>query len=328
MEEKRGESFVNLPPGYRFEPYNKELITHYLKPKINGFDLPLNPIHKLDNINVYGPEDLTDIAIRLSFRINGSRPDRKAGDGFWKATGKDHPIKDDDGTLIGHQRSLVYFKGKSNNNKKDKKKNNNHKTHWHMLELRVPDQPKLIPKRKRDHQQDTNTSMRLDYVLCRIYYNRGAKKEIKDVQVKEENKEVEEENIDSHEQEINNQQFSNTSSNPSSVTNNNYQFVGYDYELVNSNNVISYENNNNGLVNNNNNLISYDNYDGMVNGSNLISYDNDGLVSSNNDLISSDNDGLNNSIYAGLQDIVPDFDSFYDKIMTDVLLDQIDFTAY
>ncbi|XP_021730453.1 NAC transcription factor ONAC010-like [Chenopodium quinoa] len=176
MEEKPGESFNNLPPGYRFEPYTKELINHYLKPKINGFDLPMNPIHEVDNINVYGPEDLTARFIpqgkgkskswyfftsRNRKYHDGSRPDKKASDGFWKATGKDHPIIDDDGTLIGHQKSLVYFKGKPNNNKKDKKENNNEKTHWHMLELRVPDQPKLIPKRKRDHQQETNTSMRL-----------------------------------------------------------------------------------------------------------------------------------------------------------------------
>ncbi|XP_021722371.1 NAC transcription factor 25-like [Chenopodium quinoa] len=322
MEEKSGESFDNLPPGYRFEPYTKELINHYLKPKINGFDLPMNPIHEVDNINVYGPEHLTGKGKSISWYFftsrnrkyqNGSRPDRKAGDGFWKATGKDHPIIDDDGTLIEHQRSLVYFKGKPNNNKKDKKENNNEKTQWHMLELRVADQPKLMSKRKRDHPQETNNSMRLDYVLCRIYYHEGAKKEIQDAQVAKENKEVVEsnveENINSHEQEINNEQLSNSSSNTFSVTNNSYHSVGYDYELVNRSS-----------------LICYDNIDGLVDNNNLISYDNnDGLVNSNN-LISYNDDGLNNSIYGDLQDLVPDFDSLYDEIMTEVLIDQIDFT--
>uniref|UniRef100_A0A803LEN2 NAC domain-containing protein n=1 Tax=Chenopodium quinoa TaxID=63459 RepID=A0A803LEN2_CHEQI len=223
MEEKHGKSFDNLPPGYRFEPYIKELINHYLKPKINGLDLPMNPIHELDHINVYGsPEDLTAkfkpqgngknkkwyfFTSRNRKYKNGKRPDRSAGDGYWKATGIDKPVKDDDGTLIGHQRALVYFKLNPNKKNKDDK---DEKTPWHMLELRVhDDEPKATPKRKRDHQDTITTSMVLDYVIYRIHYKEVAKKEKKAVQVAE-NEEaeipnMEEANVNDHEQEINNE---------------------------------------------------------------------------------------------------------------------------
>ncbi|XP_021730344.1 NAC domain-containing protein 68-like [Chenopodium quinoa] len=278
MEKKPGESFDNLPPGYRFEPYTKELINHYLKPKINGFDLPMNPIHEIDHINVYGgPEDLTAkfkpqgngknkkwyfFTSRNRKYKNGKRPDRTAGDGYWKATGIDKPVKDDDGTLIGHQRALVYFKINPNKKNKDDK---DEKTQWHMLELRVrDDEPKVTPKRKRDHQDCT--SMVLDYVIYRIHHKEVAKKEKKAVQVAE-NEEAEipntEANVNNHEQEINNEGApvphydpsinnyllddpsvnnnyynTNSSSNTFFDTNSNYQFLGYDYELVNNNNLI------------------------------------------------------------------------------------------
>lgn len=45
---------------------------------------------------------------------NGSRPDRAVGSfGFWKATAKDHPINNIDGTtIIGSKKTLVFYRGK------------------------------------------------------------------------------------------------------------------------------------------------------------------------------------------------------------------------
>lgn len=41
---------------------------------------------------------------------NGSRPDRKAGEGFWRATGKDFPVRHK-GKVEGFKRTLVYYEG-------------------------------------------------------------------------------------------------------------------------------------------------------------------------------------------------------------------------
>ncbi|CAK9164701.1 unnamed protein product [Ilex paraguariensis] len=82
---------------------------------------------------------------------NGSRPDRKAGDGYWKATGADKLVKCK-GVTVGYRKALVFYEGRP-------PKGN--KTNWIMHEYRVDE-----PPRKRSG----GNSMRLDdWVLCRIY---------------------------------------------------------------------------------------------------------------------------------------------------------------
>ncbi|XP_073316879.1 uncharacterized protein [Primulina huaijiensis] len=80
--------------------------------------------------------------------LNGSRPNRAAGDGFWKATAIGKKICDNN-ECIGLKRTLVFYHGKASNGKK---------TNWIMHEYTV-NQPPRHP----------TGSMRLDdCVLCRI----------------------------------------------------------------------------------------------------------------------------------------------------------------
>ncbi|XP_030941792.1 NAC transcription factor NAM-1-like [Quercus lobata] len=155
-------SFDDLPPGYRFCPTDVELIRFYLNKKVSNEPLPPNQIVET-NLYGYNPEflaanykkcgenELYFFTPRDRKYLNGVRPNRATGDGYWKATGVDKPIIFDE-TLIGYKKALVFYQGKPPNGTK---------TDWIMHEFRV-DTP---PRDKRNP-----SDMRLDdSVLCRIY---------------------------------------------------------------------------------------------------------------------------------------------------------------
>jgi hypothetical protein len=74
---------------------------------------------------------------------NGTRPDRSAGDGFWKATGANKEIKDsENGTIIGFKMTLVFYRGKP------PKKGEN--TNWIMQEYRLNNPPPRIRRGESD----------------------------------------------------------------------------------------------------------------------------------------------------------------------------------
>ncbi|XP_021856899.1 NAC transcription factor 25-like [Spinacia oleracea] len=168
---------IQVPPGFRFKPYNKELISYYLVPKINGDVFPLSFMHEVNiynhtpdylvaNYSPQGEGEWYFLTPRDKKYINGSRPNRKAGHGFWKANGVEQEIKDENNRMIGSHMTLDYYNG----NPKE-----NEKTYWKMHEFRAS---KLL-KRKRgdvDVPSEVDTTMRLDeYVLCRIYHSKRSR---------------------------------------------------------------------------------------------------------------------------------------------------------
>ncbi|XP_058199305.1 NAC domain-containing protein 2-like isoform X2 [Rhododendron vialii] len=132
-------STEEFPPGYRFCPFDGELIVHYLQKKVNNESMPYN---RIQNVNLYmhNPEYLA-----------GKRPKRAAGDGYWKATGADKPVEHR-GIAVGKKKSLVFYLGKPQNGDK---------TNWIMQEYTV-DAPPRIKKDEYDMRLD-------DWVLCKIY---------------------------------------------------------------------------------------------------------------------------------------------------------------
>ncbi|XP_059436090.1 NAC domain-containing protein 2-like [Corylus avellana] len=162
--------FESIPPGWQFRPSKKHLLG-YLKAKVLKQPLPANRIHEAD-LYAHHPQDLTGMhkliretgwyffCQRKRKYPNGSRPDRGAGGGVWKVTGKEYEIEVD-GKIIGFKNSLEYYEGK----------NPNDKTDWRMHELRMPDD--VAPPIKIGEQ-----GMKLnDCVLCKVYENsRKAKK--------------------------------------------------------------------------------------------------------------------------------------------------------
>ncbi|KAF5749043.1 transcription factor NAC1 [Tripterygium wilfordii] len=154
-----------LPPGFRFHPTDEELVRHYLCRKCASQSIAVPIIAEID-LYKYDPWDLPGLALygekewyffspRDRKYPNGSRPNRAAGSGYWKATGADKPIGVP--KPVGIKKALVFYTGKAPKGEK---------TNWIMHEYRLADVDRSIRKK--------NNSLRLDdWVLCRIYNKKG-----------------------------------------------------------------------------------------------------------------------------------------------------------
>ncbi|KAL3812684.1 hypothetical protein ACJIZ3_013952 [Penstemon smallii] len=158
----------DFPPGYRFQPTDDELIVDYLKKKVENEPIPYSKIHEVD-IYKHNPKELSEnfspfgekkwyfFTPRDRKYLNGSRPNRAAGHGYWKATVGDKAIYHND-KIVGSKRSLVFYEGKPPKAKK---------TNWLMQEYMVHE-----PKPKRNSTSDAKLD---NWVLCRIYKRDGKK---------------------------------------------------------------------------------------------------------------------------------------------------------
>ncbi|EES13897.1 hypothetical protein BDA96_07G148900 [Sorghum bicolor] len=157
-----------LMPGFRFHPTDEELVSFYLKRKIQQKPISIELIRQLD-IYKFDPWDLPKLAStgekewyfycpRDRKYRNSVRPNRVTAAGFWKATGTDRPIYSSEGTkCIGLKKSLVFYKGRAARGMK---------TDWMMHEFRLPSltDPSL-PKRPIDKTIPLNDS----WTICRIF---------------------------------------------------------------------------------------------------------------------------------------------------------------
>ncbi|KAK6149521.1 hypothetical protein DH2020_017046 [Rehmannia glutinosa] len=131
-------------PGFRFHPTDEELVSFYLRRKIEKKPIRIELIKQAD-IYKYDPWDLpksTNVGEkdkewyffckRGRKYKNSIRPNRVTGSGFWKATGIDRPIYDSASSgrdCIGLKKSLVYYRGAAGKGTK---------TDWMMHEFRLP----------------------------------------------------------------------------------------------------------------------------------------------------------------------------------------------
>ncbi|KAI5446873.1 hypothetical protein KIW84_014642 [Lathyrus oleraceus] len=113
-------NLITLPPGYRFNPNDIELIDYYLKQKLQGVHIVPPRIHDVD-VYKFSPQQLENsykfkgedtmyfFTPRSKKYENGQRPDRAVENhGFWKATGKENSVMNND-VEIGFKRSLVFY---------------------------------------------------------------------------------------------------------------------------------------------------------------------------------------------------------------------------
>ncbi|XP_009797580.1 NAC domain-containing protein JA2L [Nicotiana tabacum] len=159
-------SQLSLPPGFRFYPTDEELLVQYLCRKVAGHDFSLQIIAEIDLYKfdpwvlpskaIFGEKEWYFFSPRDRKYPNGSRPNRVAGSGYWKATGTDKIITTE-GRKVGIKKALVFYVGKAPKGTK---------TNWIMHEYRLSESPRK------------NGSSRLDeWVLCRIYKkNSGGQK--------------------------------------------------------------------------------------------------------------------------------------------------------
>ncbi|MBA0713015.1 hypothetical protein Golax_012075 [Gossypium laxum] len=110
-------------PGFRFSPTDVELISFYLKKKLDGYDKCVEVIPEIE-ICRYEPWDLPAKSIIKSDNEwfffcargrkypNGSQSRRATEQGYWKATGKERNVKSGS-NVIGTKRTLVFHTGRA-----------------------------------------------------------------------------------------------------------------------------------------------------------------------------------------------------------------------
>ncbi|PON98608.1 NAC domain containing protein [Trema orientale] len=158
------DSSTSLAPGFRFHPTDEELVSYYLKRKVCGKPLRVDPISVVDIYKIE-PWDLPDKS-RLKTRDlewyffsaldkkygNGWRTNRATEKGYWKTTGKDRPIHHKS-RVAGMKKTLVFHTGRAPKGAR---------TNWVMHEYRLEDEE----LKKAGIPQDA-------FVLCRIFQKSG-----------------------------------------------------------------------------------------------------------------------------------------------------------
>jgi hypothetical protein len=152
---------LQLPPGFRFHPTDEELVMHYLCRRCAGLPIAVPIIAEIDlykfdpwqlpRMALYGEKEWYFFSPRDRKYPNGSRPNRAAGSGYWKATGADKPVGSPKPVAI--KKALVFYAGKAPKGEK---------TNWIMHEYRLADVDRSARKKNslrvsKNHTQDSIT---------------------------------------------------------------------------------------------------------------------------------------------------------------------------
>ncbi|XP_058765703.1 transcription factor JUNGBRUNNEN 1-like [Vicia villosa] len=163
-------------PGFRFHPTDQELVTFYLRRKLENKPISIDLIKQVD-IYKYDPWDLPKSSVHGAEKEgyffckrgrkykNSIRPNRVTGSGFWKATGIDKAIYSNGGEgndCVGLKKTLVYYRGSAGKGTK---------TDWMMHEFRLPSGT-IATSADRDRAKNDNNDLSHEaeiWTLCRIF---------------------------------------------------------------------------------------------------------------------------------------------------------------
>ncbi|CAN4089315.1 unnamed protein product [Withania somnifera] len=158
---------IKLPPGFRFQPTDEEIVFQYLIRKTFSCPLPASIIPEI-NICKYDPWDLPgDIEQDRYFFSSKEakyRANRATIGGYWKPTGLDKQIIcSKRKPILGMKKTLVFYKGKNTCHAS--------KTDWIMHEYRLV-LPKNSPSNFHGHINKSSQSSLVqigNWVLCHIF---------------------------------------------------------------------------------------------------------------------------------------------------------------
>ncbi|XP_071721132.1 NAC domain-containing protein 90-like [Rutidosis leptorrhynchoides] len=163
-----------MTPGFRFYPTEEELISFYLKhkiqhkntsrllqaidqviPELHVYDIYPSDLPQYAGERVQGdPEQWFFFIPRQEKEARGGRPSRLTKTGYWKATGSPSIVySSSSNRAIGIKRILVFYNGRVPNGKKTKWKMNEYKAFKDEPSLHANSKPKLIQ----------------ELSLCRVY---------------------------------------------------------------------------------------------------------------------------------------------------------------
>ncbi|XP_071702603.1 NAC domain-containing protein 83-like [Rutidosis leptorrhynchoides] len=175
---------TRLPPGFRFQPTDQEIVFQYLIRKVFSCPLPASIVPEIVNICKLNPWDLPGdweqdryfFSKKEAKYGNGNRSNRASDDGYWKATGFDKQItrccNNDSNSrkkdiITGMKKTLVFHKRKHVHGESTTR------TCWIMHEYRLVHSsysPKSSSNDKRAYIQMGN------WVLCHIFLNKRSRK--------------------------------------------------------------------------------------------------------------------------------------------------------
>lgn len=175
---------IKLPPGFRFQPTDQEIVFQYLIRKVFSCPLPASIVHEIANICKFNPWDLPGdweqdryfFSKKEAKYGNGHRSNRASDDGYWKTTGFDRQItrccNNNPNTgkkeiITGMKKTLVFYKGKPMHG------NSPMRTSWIMHEYRLVHSP-CSPKTTSDDQR--SWVQMGNWVLCHIFLNKRSRK--------------------------------------------------------------------------------------------------------------------------------------------------------
>ncbi|GMI67338.1 VND-interacting 2, NAC domain containing protein 83 [Hibiscus trionum] len=155
-----------LPPGFRFQPTDEELVFQYLKCKVFSYPLPASIIPDINVCN-FDPWDLPGemedgmyfFSTKEAKYRTGNRINRATASGYWKATGSDKQIISRRNQVAGMRKTLVFHMGKPPHGSR---------TDWIMHEYRLVTVSNSNEPNYLNHEMEK-------WVLCHVFLKKTSK---------------------------------------------------------------------------------------------------------------------------------------------------------
>ncbi|KAG5243940.1 NAC domain-containing protein [Salix suchowensis] len=170
-----------MPPGFRFYPTEEELVSFYLRNKLEArredllraMDrlIPVLDIYRFSPWELprfsgdlcHGDTEEWFFFIRMQEgEARGGRPRRLTSNGYWKATGSPCPVySSNSNRCIGEKRTMVFYEGRAPNGRK---------TEWKMNEFKAMEE--VEEEEEATLSNGGHTRLRQEFSLCRVYKNK------------------------------------------------------------------------------------------------------------------------------------------------------------